>query len=319
MTKIPFRRILLCHRPNPSPAAAAVSAARVLPRPPHPAILPFSPPAPHHRDSRRRRHHATRGIAGGGGAPPPDEDATKTSATATTHRHSHRATLRGVHPEHLYRVINDVDEYRNFLPHCRESRVLRTSECGTMYDAILGVGILPTMTIPGLPSLEERYVSRVRTRSPAAADDDDDIDADDAAAMGGRTRPTAWTVEAKSIRSTSFDSLRSRWVLTFAGEEEDDDDGDQNPEGSESAYSSGTIDDDNRRRDDDDSVACSCGVDFEVEIRVSDPLVSFVLDGVLGGVARRQVEAFERRCNEVQKAARRGSGSIIEGRRRRSK
>ena len=49
----------------------------------------------------------------------------------------------------------------------------------TMYDAILGVGILPSMTIPGLPSLEERYVSRVRTRSPAAAAaDDDDIDAD---------------------------------------------------------------------------------------------------------------------------------------------
>ena len=306
MTRTPFRRILQCHRPNPSPAAAAisaVSAARVLPRPPHPAIPPFSPPSPHHRDSRRR--HTTRGIAGGGGAPPPPDDddeyddATKTSATATTHRHSHRATLRGVHPEHLYRVINDVDEYRNFLPHCRESRVLRTSECGTMYDAILGVGILPTMSIPGLPSLEERYVSRVRTRSPAADDDDDDIDDDDAAAMGGRTRPTAWTVEAKSIRSTSFDSLRSRWVLTFAGEQEDDGDGDRNPEGCESAYSSGTIDDDRRRRDDDDGDACSCGVEFEVEIRVSDPLVSFVLDGVLGDVARRQVEAFERRCNEV--------------------
>ena len=283
MTRILFRRILQCHRTNSSPATAAistVSAARVLSRPPHPAIPPLSPPAPRRRDSRRC--YTTRGIAD-------DDDGTKTSSTTTTHRHSHRATLRGVHPEHLYRVITDVDEYRNFLPHCRESRVLRTSECGTMYDAILGVGILPTMTIPGLPSLEERYVSRVRTRSP------------------------------KSIRSTSFDSLRSRWVLTFAGEEEDDDDGDRNPEGSESAYSSGTIDDDNRRRDDDDGVACSCGVDFEVEIRVSDPLVSFVLDGVLGDVARRQVEAFERRCNEVQKAARRGSGSIIEGRRRRSK
>ena len=283
MTRIPFRRILQCHRTNSSPATAAistVSAARVLSRPPHPAIPPLSPPAPRRRDSRRC--YTTRGIAD-------DDDGTKTSSTTTTHRHSHRATLRGVHPEHLYHIINDVDEYRNFLPHCRESRVLRISECGTMYDAILGVGILPTMPMPGLPILEERYVSRVRTRSPAAAAADDDD------AKGGRTRPTAWTVEAKSIRSTSFDSLRSRWVLTFAGEE-DDDDGDRNPEGCESTSSSGTIDDDRRRDDDSDA---SCGVDFEVEIRVSNPLVSFALDGVLGDVARRQVEAFERRCNEV--------------------
>lgn len=137
-----------------------------------------------------------------------------------------------------------------------------------------------------LPNLEERYVSRVRTRSPIPEDDDDDDDEIDGANVGGSRTTTmrrrrrdhdTWTVEAKSIRSKSFDSLRSRWELSFAKDGRDYRDCDN----------------------DNDVVDVSCDVDFEVEMRVTDPIVSLVLDGVLGVVAKGQVEAFERRCREV--------------------
>ena len=182
----------------------------------------------------------------------------------TVHRHAHQANLKGVHPDHIYRIINDVDSYKDFLPYCNESKVLRTSDCGTMYDALLGVGL----PIPG-HLMEVRYVSRVRATQPSS----DKNNIDKAEGM----KPT-WMVEAKSIRSSSFDSLKSRWVLTFA------------VGGDES-----TVND--RRVDIGEDI--SCDVNFDVEIRVSNMLVSFVLDGVIGEVARKQVEAFERRANEV--------------------
>ncbi|KAL3810705.1 hypothetical protein ACHAXA_009987 [Cyclostephanos tholiformis] len=271
---IPFRLILQFHqRTNPSPFVVASSSSSSTFFSYGRGLVPAA-----HRESRHSRFRRTsrRFVHGGRDASSSssssrndddddDDSTTAATKTTTTHRHAHRATLRGVHPLHLYRIINDVDEYSNFLPYCRESRVLRSSDCGTMYDAILRVG-LPTMTgisLPGgvavagvvgslLPSLEERYVSRVRTGSPPPEDDDDDA---------------SWTVEAKSIRSNSFDSLRSRWELTFArrgvvgGRGEDG-------------------------HDDDDDVDVSCDVDFEVEIRVADPLISLVLDGVLGGATR---------------------------------
>ena len=42
-----------------------------------------------------------------------------------------------------------------------------------------------------------------------------------------------------------------------------------------------------------------CDVEFEVEMRVSDPIIVGVLSQVLEEVAGRQVAAFERRCAEV--------------------
>ncbi|KAL7551646.1 hypothetical protein ACHAWF_018048 [Thalassiosira exigua] len=181
--------------------------------------------------------HQTRGILG--------------TSNATAHRHVHQSVLRRIHPRHLYQIINDVDRYRDFLPYCHESKILQRSACGTMYDAVLGVG-LPG---PGPSSiLEERYVSRVRAIAPADADS------------------PIWTVEAKSIRSQLFYSLRSRWVLTYAD-----------------AASDGELATEEE----------SCHVNFEVEIRVSNPLVSLTLGQVLKDVARKQVEAFEKRCNEM--------------------
>ena len=43
----------------------------------------------------------------------------------------------------------------------------------------------------------------------------------------------------------------------------------------------------------------SCNVNVEVEIQVSNPLISFTLDKVLKDVAKKQVEAFEKRCREI--------------------
>eukprot|EP00578_Thalassiosira_sp_NH16_P013898 CAMPEP_0181124742 /NCGR_PEP_ID=MMETSP1071-20121207/26652_1 /TAXON_ID=35127 /ORGANISM="Thalassiosira sp., Strain NH16" /LENGTH=148 /DNA_ID=CAMNT_0023210085 /DNA_START=294 /DNA_END=740 /DNA_ORIENTATION=+ len=144
-----------------------------------------------------------------------------------------------------------------------------------MYDAVLRVG-LPGLSDDASSLLEERYVSRVRKKSPAVANvkDEDDI------------APT-WTVEAKSIESQLFDSLKSRWQLTFVENEIERRD----------AGSSGSRNLSNGCMATEDIASCS--VNFEVEIQVSNPLISFTLDRVLKDVARKQVEAFEKRCNEV--------------------
>ena len=40
-------------------------------------------------------------------------------------------------------------------------------------------------------------------------------------------------------------------------------------------------------------------VEFEVEISVSDPIITLALDGSLGQVAKQQVAAFEKRCLDI--------------------
>ena len=119
-------------------------------------------------------------------------------------------------------------------------------------DAVLRVGLAGLMggTNSSNSLLEERYVSRVRM-----------IPAND-------TNPI-WTVEAKSIQSNLFDSLKSRWQLSLI--------------------------------EDDASSArqFSCNVNFEVEIQVSNPLISFTLDRVLKDVANAQVGAFKKRCRAI--------------------
>ena len=199
-----------------------------------------------------------------------------TIAEPTTHRHAHQSILHRIHPKHLYQIINDVDKYQNFLPHCHESRVLQTSSCGTMYDAVLRVGLPGLPSLPSVQSsslLEERYISRVRMISPALDDDNNKY---------VYTAPM-WTVEARSIESQLFDSLKSRWQLTLV----------------ENGHHH-----DNKQSSDERIVKMnandiSCKVNFEVEIQVSNPLISFALDSVLKDVAKEQVLAFESRCNEV--------------------
>ena len=86
-----------------------------------------------------------------------------------------------------------------------------------------------------------------------------------------------WTIEAKSIQSNLFDSLKSRWQLSLI-----DDHANNNVHGQQQQQS-----------------GPSCNVNFEVEIQLSNPLISFTLDRVLKDVAKAQVEAFEKRCRAV--------------------
>lgn len=87
-----------------------------------------------------------------------------------------------------------------------------------------------------------------------------------------------WTVEAKSIRSNLFDSLKSRWQLSLIDEKNAND-----VNGQQQQQTTGP----------------SCNVNFEVEMQLSNSLISFTLDRVLKDVANAQVEAFEKRCRAV--------------------
>ena len=203
----------------------------------------------------------------------------KIAASIAQHQHTHQAILKRIHPQHLYSIINDVDQYQNFLPYCQESKVLQTSACGTMYDAVLRVGL------PGLPMgpssslLEEKYISRVRMSSPIS-----EVGSDENAQL-------VWTVEAKSIQSELFDSLKSRWQLKLVQNDDIQ---------SDTMHNTHENKRDNKRAPEEEIIVkISCKVNFEVEIQVSNPLISFTLDQVLKDVARKQVDAFEKRCNEI--------------------
>lgn len=179
--------------------------------------------------------------------------------SATTHSHVHQSVLTNIHPQHLYNIVNNVDNYKDFLPYCHESKILQTAPCRTMMDAVLRVGLPGLSLSAGSNSLlEERYVSRVRM-IPAS-----------------ETTPL-WTIEAKSIQSNLFDSLKSRWQLSLIDD---------------------TISNDNVQGQ-QQQTGPSCNVNFEVEIQLSNPLISFTLDRVLKDVAKAQVEAFEKRCRAV--------------------
>jgi coenzyme Q-binding protein COQ10 len=150
-----------------------------------------------------------------------------------TKRHIERRVLP-TSASHLYQVIQNVNEYRNFLPLCKDSRILRTSPNGRSMEASLTVG-LPLIA-------SETYVSLVTLR------------------------PEEHIVEAKSIKSQKVDSLASQWQL----------------------------------RDITSAHTPQCQVDFWVEITVSDPFIIATLDQVLKQVAGRQVEAFAKRCYQLE-------------------
>jgi len=204
--------------------------------------------------------------------------------TTTTHKHTHQTTLNNIHPQHLYQIINNVDEYYSFLPYCNESKILQTSNCGSMYDAVLTVGFsLPSSSLlPGASSslLEERYISRVKMIPPST-----DYDSN--------TKRPIWIVEAKSIQSQLFDSLKSRWQLSIVDDNTQSGSIDQRQQ--QHTNNNVNSHDTNNVR----STLASCNVNFEVEIQVSNPLISFTLNQVLKDVAKKQVDAFEKRCIDV--------------------
>jgi ribosome-associated toxin RatA of RatAB toxin-antitoxin module len=156
-----------------------------------------------------------------------------------------------------------VDKYQDFLPLCKLSQVFLDTiqDNGRTFDAKLRVGKPPLFS--------EDYVSRVTVI------------------------PERLRIETRSISSSQnmFDSLKSAWQL-------------QRIDGNNDTAKDGAVD----QHDDDtlksassqQQLGISCHVDFEVEMTVSNPAVIAILDKVLMEVAGRQVEAFDKRCQELQ-------------------
>lgn len=98
-----------------------------------------------------------------------------------TKRHVQQKILK-THPLHLFRIIQNVDDYVNFLPLCTYSKIIRQSPDGRSFDGKLIVGTPPLFA--------EQYTSRVTVI------------------------PETLTIEAESIESQRIDSLKSKWSLT---------------------------------------------------------------------------------------------------------
>lgn len=207
---------------------------------------------------------------------------------ATPHPIRHRHVVKKIvqtSPQHLYNIVTDVDSYRDFLPFCKSSRILRRSNCGTMFDASLKIGISDS---PSLNVMEEEYISRVRhvQQISSLLDDDDDGDG------GGKRKE--WIVEAKSIKSNLFHGLSSCWKLTqwdcTCREDLEKD----------SCYPlSISSREKNIEKHTSTGVDIYTKVEFEVEISVIDPFISTALNQVLESVALKQMEAFENRCKVI--------------------
>jgi len=133
-----------------------------------------------------------------------------------------------------------------------------------MFDAALTVGLPPL--------LSEEYVSRVKVDTETM------------------------TVEARSIRSSLFDSLKSRWKLRPVPASRA-----QQKESRRGVISLGNVASKILNSDNDQSKTEHeyCDVEFEVVIQASNPLIVGTLDKVLEEVAGTQVAAFERRCSQI--------------------
>lgn len=95
-----------------------------------------------------------------------------------TKRHVEKKILP-THPVHLFRIIQDVDRYSEFLPLCTYSQVNKKLAQG--FEATLTVGLPPLFT--------ETYRSKVTVI------------------------PDKFIVETQSLDGKYFDSLSSRWKL----------------------------------------------------------------------------------------------------------
>lgn len=96
-----------------------------------------------------------------------------------TKRHVERQILATV-PEHLFRIIQDVDCYSEFLPLCSYSKVDARHPNGS-FEATLTVGLPPLF--------KETYKSEVSVY------------------------PNDLRIQTKSIQSQSIDALSSQWQL----------------------------------------------------------------------------------------------------------
>ncbi len=191
---------------------------------------------------------------------PVQRNSSSTSTTkATTQSHTiQNRLLKSIHPLHLFRIVQDVDKYQDFLPSCGHSEVFANtiSKGGRSFEADLAVGLGPFF--------QTKYRSRV------SVDPQNLI----ISTESGRSVPKngMGATTSSSSSGSMFEALKSRWELFPVIEPNQDDDSDKEP------------------------TLIGTSVDFWVEMTVSDPMVETVLNNVLRQMAETQVQAFEERC-----------------------
>jgi ribosome-associated toxin RatA of RatAB toxin-antitoxin module len=187
--------------------------------------------------------------------------------SVTTQRHEECKFLRGIHPHHLWQVIQNVDAYSEFLPLCHDSQILRRQGKEWM-DATLTVGIPPF--------LMETFVSRVHIITMDNNNNNnnhhepnqqqyDYKHGSSSLSSGTKLGSETLIVEATSIQSQVLENLSSRWELQARMVEDE----------------IGTL------------------VHFWMEMSVRDPVIVAGLNHMLKEVAGRQVAAFEQRCRSI--------------------
>lgn len=231
-----------------------------------PPQAPSPPSLPLDATTARRRLSLLANLAAGfvSSSPPKqqqhDDHAHGHDASSSNARRAHRERrLVGYSPKQLFSVVADVASYREFVPWCRRSDVLRTSEDGLEMEAELEVGF---------QALSERYVSRVRLQRPAAGGSGGNAGGEDggheaAAPQSSGPSPPVAVVQATTSHSMLFEHLASTWTLRRGPQP-------------------GTT-----------------WLAFEVEFGFASAAHRHVADLFFDQVVRRMVAAFEGRCAEL--------------------
>ncbi len=109
--------------------------------------------------------------------------------------------LQSIHPLHLFRIVQDVDRYQEFLPFCGHSEVFpdTISNGGRSFEADLAVGLGPLF--------QTRYRSKVTV----------DPDRLVISTVSGKSSSNGMGVSS----GTMFEALTSRWELFSVVTEQD--------------------------------------------------------------------------------------------------
>ena len=208
-----------------------------------------------------------------------------------TKRHTVKRIL-SIPPQHLYNIIIDVNSYSKFLPFCKSSHIIRSSPCNTMFDASLKIGFGNNGSNNNNQIYQEEYISRVTKKIYYSNHDTDDDTDDD----NDKSLPLEWIVTAKSIKSTLFHNLNSSWKLTPVKNVNKNN---RNSNSNNDIPNLINECDNGNNNTNANNNNFQTNVEFEVEINVSNPIISIALDSSLEQVANQQVAAFERRCMEI--------------------
>ena len=133
--------------------------------------------------------------------------------TATALKQSHtieNRLLKSIHPLHLFRIVQDVDRYQEFLPFCGHSEVFPNtiSNGGRSFEADLAVGLGPLF--------------QTKYRSQVTVDPQNLI----ISTVSGRSAPKTGIGGMSS--GSMFETLKSRWEL-FPVVEQNNKDQDKDP------------------------------------------------------------------------------------------